>query len=475
MSLLSKLAIADAPFIPYLNTGALLDLMTGQFIPGVDGSVILNGGIASTDAVMGRPQVFKSTTANGLVINAMARYPRSETIIFDTEFSLKDKSRLARMSDLYMDDLEKRAAHLADLESRMVITDPTEHDLETFFQVIKSVHDAKVADPKSYIVETPLLDPKTGMPRMMMVPTFIIIDSWSKGKIKSVINMLEQYSASDSKLNTIYMAEGNGKNKILGQLPQMAARAGIYFTLTAHIGNKFDLGSYLPSPKDMQYMKQSDTLKGVGSDFMFLISNLREVRSPKVLVDSNKECEYPFSSGFTSPSEMSSTTMVLTRCKNNVSGTQFSPVVSQTRGYESSLTNYNYLRENGYYGLGTNKVNPRPSMYPTVTFTRKTANEKLQDYKTARAIEITAQLKFIQSNWSISDLPVPFNLTPDQLTEALDKAGCARDDILESRGWWTYDKTNPRNYLSLWDILAIVDGSYKPKFLTLGGITPPAK
>ena len=275
MSLLAKLAISDAPFIPYLNTGALLDLMTGQFVPGVDGCTILNGGIASTDAVMGRPQVFKSTTANGLVINAMARYPRSETLIFDTEFSLKDKARLARMSDLYMDDLEKRAAHLADLESRMIITDPTEHDLETFFQVIKQIHDAKVADPKSYIVETPLLDPKTGAPRMMMVPTFIIIDSWSKGKIKSVINMLDQYSASDSKLNTIYMAEGNGKNKILGQLPQMAARAGIYFTLTAHVGNKFDLGSYLPSPKDIQYMKQSDTLKGVGSDFLFLISNLR--------------------------------------------------------------------------------------------------------------------------------------------------------------------------------------------------------
>ena len=465
MSILKKLAIQDAPFMPYLNTGSILDLMTGQYIPGAEGATILNGGIAPTDGVMGRPQVFKSTTANGLVINAMARYPDSDAIVFDTEFSLKDKERLTRMSDRFLDQPELRAKHLEDLESRLVITDPTEHDLETFFEVIKQIHDEKVKNRDTYLVETPILDPKTGKPRIIIKPTFVIIDSWSKGKIKSVLEMLDKFTVSDSSQNTLFMKEGLGKNKLLGQLPQMAARAGIYFTLTAHVGNKFDMNSYLPSPKDIQHMRQNDTLKGVGSDFLFLMSNLREVRSPKVLQDSNKACEYPFESGITSPTELSATTMILTRCKNNVSGTQFQPVISQSRGYESQLTNYHYLRENGYYGLGTNKTNPRPALYPEMTFTRKSANAKLKDYKTARAIEIASQLRFIQQNWSITNSIVPFEISPEELYEQLQKTGYAVSEILESRGWWTYDTKESRPYLSLFDILAMIKGMYKPKFL----------
>lgn len=465
--LMSSMNITDAPYIPYLNTGSIMDLMTGQFVAGLNGSTILDGGLAMTNGFMGRPQVFKSTNANGQMINAMARYKYSEGRLFDSEFSLKDKRRITNMSDRFLDDPTAREAHIKELDEFLTITNPTVHDLESFWEEVKQMARNKMAAKDSYTVETPFLDPYTGKARRMLIPTFVNFDSWSKAKITAAAEMLDKHNASDSATNTAFMREGLGKNKIMGQIAPLAAKAGIYFIFTAHVGNKIEMNPFAPPSKDIQYMKQGDSLKGVGSDFLFLLSNLFEIRSAKVLTDSSKECEYPFPSGFTEAHEMSSVTMVMTRCKNNNSGAQFSPVVSQSRGYEAQLTNYHYLRENSYFGLGSNKVNPRPCLTPDTSFTRKSAAGKLMDYRIGRAVEILAQLCYVQNNWSIQDCPVPLAIKPEELAEKMTKTDYGMDDILNSRGWWTYDKDEPRPYLTLWDILAIATNQYKPKLVSV--------
>lgn len=465
-SLFESLNIVDAPFTSFLNTGSMLDFQTGQFVPGEHGSTILNGGLSMTNAFLGRPQVFKSTTANGMLVNALARYPHSEAYIFDTEFSLKDKRRITQMSDLYRDDPIKREAHLKDLDNRIRLTDPSMFDLETFFAEVKKIADKKLAHLKECTVTIPILDPRSGKPMTMLIPTFIVIDSWSKAKIKAAMDLLEQHSASDSGTNMVFMREGLGKNKILSQVPALAAKAGLYFILTAHIGDQFVMNPLLPTPKEIQHMKQGDTTKGVGSDFMFLVSNVVEIRSPKVLITKDKEPQYPYPTGLTVPTEMSTTNTIITRCKNNASGSQFAPVLSQTRGYEAQLSNLDYLKENDYYGLGTNKVNVKPTLQPDVSFTRKSAIEKLTDYKTARAIELLAQLCYVQNNWSILDANVPFDISPEKFAEDLTKSSYAIEDILNTRGWWTYGPQE-RSYLSLYDALAITTGVYKPKLISV--------
>ena len=97
---------------------------------------------------------------------------------------------------------------------------------------------------------------------------------------------------------------------------------------------------------------------------------------------------------------------------------------------------------------------------------RTTAYEKLTDPKMARAVEILAQLYLVQSSWTIMDKEVPFDITPQKLHEFLQKSGYAQDEILHSRGWWTYKGTewDKVPYLSLYDILALACGKYKPKW-----------
>ena len=305
----------------------------------------------------------------------------------------------------------------------------------------------------------------------MLIPTFVAIDSLSKARVKSAADMMDKYAASSPETNTMFMRENLAKTKIMAMIPRMAVEAGIYFMFTAHVGNKIDMsGSYGPPPKDMQYMKQGQSVKNVGSDFTFLVSNLIESTSATVLMDSDKECQYPLTSGLTGPTELSTVNAILVRCKNNSSGVQFKPVLSQTRGLETELTDYHYLRNNEYFGLMGSKINHSPIMCPDVKMTRTNAHTKLMDYKTARAIELLGQLCYIQNNWTIRGEHVQYRMTPEELTDALVKrSGYAMDDILNSRGWWTYGE-HPRSYLSLFDVIGIASGHYKPKLIA---VTPP--
>ncbi len=466
MGLLQTIGAQDASYLPYLNTGTPYDLITGAFVPGLDNHFILNGGLAATNGVMGRPQQFKSTFSNGLLVNALARYPGSVFYLNDTEFALGNKRRILEMVNLHTDDPEAREKLLTELmsEDRFVITNPTEHDLESFVEKIKQIDAYKTKHKDDFTIEIPLLDHRTGKPRRMMIPTLVSVDSLTMAPVRSALEDLENNDASSSKNNTVFMKDGNAKTKITRILSLLSGRSGIYIMCTAHVGNKIDMtGGFAPPTKDMQYMKQGDKVKGVGSDFIALMSNLVEIRSASVLLDGDKECEYPLASGITDPNEMSTINTILTRCKNNNGGAQFTPVVSQSQGLQSALTNYHYLRKHEYFGFAGNNRSHQPVLLPDVTLQRTQATKKLTDYKTSRAVEILAQLCYVQNSWTVRDDIKQYQMTPEQLTDGLVKrSGYAMDDILNSRGWWTY-ANHPRSYLSLFDILDIASGNYKPK------------
>jgi hypothetical protein len=92
--------------------------------------------------------------------------------------------------------------------------------------------------------------------------------------------------------------------------------------------------------------------------------------------------------------------------------------------------------------------------------------ELSKDYKVSRALELTYQLCVIQSTWSLQGQPVDYTVSPEALVAKINESSYLMDDILNSRGWWTY-KDAPgidRPYLSLPDILAMLDGNYKPKY-----------
>ena len=466
IDLFSSLNIKDSQYSVMIPTGTLLDLITGTFVPGEDGAVICDGGIAPTNGIHGPPGSFKSTVSDGFVVNALERFPNSQWINYDTEQSKRDKDRLLDMSSLYRDNPEKRKQHLSELEHRVKILNLSEYPyLEDFMEVVDKVYQEKMKHLKDFTVETPFLDRFTNKSRRMILPTFITIDSYSKAVVRTIEAIISKSGESSSDANMTHAKEALIKNRFLRKLPKMAESAGIYFIMTAQNAAKMVMDGG-PPKKVTQYMSQGETIKGVGSDFLFLIQSDFDMRTPRLCQDSNKNCDYPYPTGLTSPSEMSEVTFTVNRCKNHGAGLRFSPVVSQTNGYEPNITNYNYLRVNGYFGLGTDKTRPRPALLPDQFFMRTTAYEKLTDPKMSRAVEILAQLYLVQSSWTIMDKEVPFDITPQKLHEFLQKSGYAQDDILASRGWWTYKGTewDKVPYLSLYDVLALACGKYKPKW-----------
>ena len=452
MGFLDKFDIKESTFVPYLNTGTMLDIANGKYVPGADGCTILNGGVPQTMGLAGRQQRFKSTEILSFVMNVLGRYEHAEAVVYDTESSLQ-KDRILSMGDMPVENGN----------NRLKLISHTEYQTEDFVEFIKKVAEDKRKNAKEYTVQTPILDPVTQEPVSMMIPTLVVIDSWSEMRSKAVTDAMDKVNSSDAGTNMVYMTEGNIKTKVMSQLPRIASRAGIYFFFTVHIGEKYSLDPYAPKNKDLPHMKSSDKLKNAGSDFSFLVSTLLEARDAKVLQSDKKECFYP--DVFTNPTEYSRIGNVVCRCKNNGSGTQFSHVVSQSTGIDTNLTNYDYLRTNKFYGLPGNHITHTTTLTPQTSISRTNISKKVrEDRRLARALEILSQLCQVQQSWSLKDMPVPLDMTPETLAEKLTAMSNYHiDDILESRGYWSYSKNETRPYLSLFDILAIVDNKYKPK------------
>lgn len=466
MGLFDTVKIKGISKTPMLCTGTPIDLMTGKFVPASNGQSIMYGGLATTNAFDGKAKVYKSTSTMAEALNALARYSGSHLAGWDNEESFKDERRAVEMIDLYREDPVKRQALLDDVyENRLHLSDLSAYSNanEFFEEVIRPLYNEKMKHIKDYIVETPLLDPRTGKPQLMIVPTIILQDSWSKARVKAADDLMEKEGVGNSGNNTYYMKSGLVKNQLMSYWPKYAGQAGFYFVSVAQLKEKTNMTGK-PNSKDMQFGKQDEKMSEVGSDYTYVNSNMIELRSAKVMLDSSgTECEFPFEDGVTSVNELSEVTNVLVSCKNHGSGSKMQMVMSSERGLCTFLTNLKYLKTMKT-GLGSNNQFIRPELYPDGGFRRKEAWSIQSNYKVVRAIELMTQLIFIQQNWTLSNPGADYGMTIEELSKKIGESSYAMDDILNSRGWWTYDK-NDRPYLSIKDVLLIASGNYKPKFI----------
>ena len=131
---------------------------------------------------------------------------------------------------------------------------------------------------------------------------------------------MEDNAIDGSKMNTYFLFDGNVKSKIMNDLPSRASKAGIYCIMTAHVGDKVDMDPYSPSPKQLQYMKNTDRMKNVGSNFEFLTTALIQTIKATCLQTPDKRCLYPCKGS--TDVEVNQVDTTLIRCKNNASGIQ---------------------------------------------------------------------------------------------------------------------------------------------------------
>jgi hypothetical protein len=458
---------------PFINTGGPLDMITGKFVPAADGSWILSGGLGATTAIVAEANRFKSTLLHGCAINALARWPESEYLNNDTEYAAVDKDRLANMSDLYLDDPVKRIPHIEDLKERISIFDPTTpqgESLDAFVDHIKGVTEEKIKRYKDYEVETEVLDPETMKPMRMLLPTFGAIDSWSESMVRQMNVKNDSFDANTEmkEQRTMHMEEGWQKARLLRQIPSICAKGGIYLLMTGHMGKKIAIGT-TPNKKDMAFMGQDEAVKGMSNKFYFLMSSMIKISNTAPLTDKSDRrlSEYPSADGIAG-TELQQLQLTLVRCKNAASGNQTQLVSSQKFGLLTGLSYYDYLRNNKYHGLGSpNKV--RSPFLGDLNIGRTKIFDAVNDYKVRRALEITYQHSVIQSSWTLMGQPVDCSIPIEVLAEKLMTSNSyAVDDILNSRGWWTYRGAKvDREYLSFFDILSIIENKYRPKWFAV--------
>lgn len=421
-----------------LNTGTIFDLATGNFVPGKDGNMILNGGLILSNGIGGRPQTFKSSTAISYVTNALTNYPDAEGLVHDTEIVIRDKQRLVDLSGV----------NDTSLMDRMDLTNAASYGIEEFFTRVQQIVKEKEKHRKDLIRETPFVDIH-GKPIRAWVPTIIAIDSWSALMSNKELETYDKVELGDSKANTLAMNEGRLKSDFSRLIPGWAARYGLYFVLTAHIDSKVEMNPYAPTSRDVPMMRSSDKLKRVGSQFKFLTPNMIDTRKTELLQDSKKKCEFP-SITASSDIELQKISAVVTRCKNNVSGATFNHVSSQYYGIQKWLDYFLIIKE-CKSDLLTGTQTLKLATYDT-EFTRHNIRELIaKDPLFRRMLEVLGQFVYIRNNWNYPEIS---GMGYMEFAKKLNASKALKDEILNSTGVWSFnDVKSDKPYMSIIDIV----------------------
>ena len=437
-------------FIPYLNTGTIYDLATGRYVSGKDGKWYLNGGLSMVVGVMGRGQTFKSGLAGSLMANTMNCYPEAEASVLETEFTIADAQRY--------DDFVPGAP----VSNRIVFNNRLNMNISDYFEHLKEIGEAKLQMKKDLMVESPFIDPMTGKPHKCWIPTISHVDSWSKAASGKEEASFEQNKMDSSDMNTLYMQEGMVKTRIMRAIPTLAAKYGIYVIMTAHVGNKIDMDPYNKAPKQLQYMKGTDKMKNVGAEFEFLTSTLLQTTGVTNLKDKEgKNSFYPLGRG--GLTEINEVTGVVVRCKNNASGCNIPFIVSQYQGILNAVTNYHICKKNKNFGfIESGRSDVSPLLTPEKTLNRMNIREiTSKDKELCRALEILAQICFIQNYWSSYGMPEYVYTPVKKIAEYLTTSTSPTvSDILNSTSTWYYGKRDVP-YFSAMDILELVHKGMK--------------
>lgn len=450
MSLLSETFPESDTNTVSFNTGTLFDFATGFYDQGKDGKMYLTGGLGcQLNGIVGRNSNFKSTIATSLIMRAANIYNDVGMLIFDTENSvMKDRDRAMNMAEELAGGLN--AADVIWLSGANM-------SLEEFDSKLLDHCKKKEAASKDLMIETPFLD-KNNKPIMQLAPTFVFIDSLTEAFCGSEEEMLDELHSAksgleDSKSNTVFMKDGNRKTLWTRTLRRRCEKYGLVMVVTGHYDQKMALDMYHPNPKETLFGKQDWVVKGVGSKFKFLSSIYAKTEAAE-LKDSNNEPMYQY--GTTPARDLWEVYMYIERCKSMMAGTVTPYVCSQQSGLLNAVTYYHYLRCHEYYGCDGSKQKQQLKLLPDVTISRNTVRQLVESNdQLRRALEITAQFCYARSAYN-SRLVYDLNADPNHLFDWLisDKQKTLKDEILNSRGYWT-PKPIDKPYMSIFDVLEL--------------------
>lgn len=452
MGLLSGSVNFGVRRIPFCaNTNSLYDFLIGMFIKGIDGKWYIDGGInRSINGATGRKHTFKSTFMIAMLLRAAYYFSkRCEIVLIDDEESVaRDANRIYKIGGVPINADQFTPFSGADIT------------VSQAFDALMSMCKAKNEHQQEYLTRIPLIDPNTLKAAEVFIPSFYSVDTISNLRDLSEEEMLKEGSnMDDGKANTIFMKPGRNKTVFTSALNSKCSEMGIYAFWCAHEGESMDMGGPMPKPKQLGYMRQGYKIKGTGSKFDELTIPLVEVVSAKKLVGSDNDSPLYGDPGTTANDQFEIIVQVL-RGKLNASGISCPFVMSQSKGFMNDLTNYHFLRSNNYFGLVGNKQNHKNALMPDVNITRNNIQENFEKYpQLKRAMEILAQLLFLQTKWNVDKIPcgADINITPEEMYKLMTEKKLT-DRILNSKGYWcAEDGAEPeKEYLSIPDIINLL-------------------
>ena len=447
---------------PMLNIGCLQDIPTGKYLRGKHGESILLGGMAYVEGIAGRGNQGKSTLMLFRILRAFIRYNRAILNMYDTETSL----RFLRLNALY----KALTGTFVDLEDtrKVIITDNTVMSGNKWFSALQNFGEEKQKASRDWYMATPFIDPKTGKNLDAFYPSFFGVDSLSQFMTDAVETIFDKNEVGEGGANTVFMKGGQAKTQVLMQMPTTTGQAGLYVSMSIHLGDQIVMDQYNPPAKLLADMKNNSAFKNVPKNITFLTNNLWNVFNSAPLVHKETKAPlYPRDSNDDMEGDLDLRMMNVQniRAKNGPTGMPFELIWSQREGILAGLSEFNYIKNYDRFGLGGNDRNYFVELAPEISLSRTTIRKKIEESpKLQRALEITSELCQMRNLWLDED---GVFCTPAELYNDLKALGYDWDVLLDTRGFWVFedDAPNYKPFLSTMDLLRMRKQLYHPYWL----------
>lgn len=437
-------------------TGTLYDSQVGMWVRGEKEKIITTGALCNAiTGIAAMKNRFKSTLGLGWLFRSLALYPKSEAIILDTEnLGTRDEQRTLRLMGEDYDPT---------LLDRIRFMDTEESSVAYFYDIVLQLIEERSTHRDDYLVESPFVDSRTGKRQLCWIPLYLMVDSVTYMRVDEAMKLMRDGKLKEGSVNRVFMVAGQRKGLLLEELNYYASQYGIVIIGTSHIGsNNMMDGGGMPGQapsKEFVHSKPGEKTKGSSNAFERLSCPMLNVTGVNRSMNSTKtEVRYGLT-GFKEPLEdQNEVDIRVIRGKTNIAGITVPYIVSQASGLLRDATNYHFLKDRQKkYGMTGNDITQRMDLLPEVAITRNTVRgQALSSYEFRRALEITAQLAYVQSYWNLTQVPFDMFLTPKAIYEAFNQSTTTSiKDLLNTRGYWTYEDPNNREYMSVFDIVRI--------------------
>lgn len=458
--------ITTAPSVMmYYNVGMLLDVPTATWVKGANGETYMVGGIGEVNSVIGGGNSFKTELDNYLLMKLLSNYQCSSVIVYDTENTLTYR-RLHKTAHR-MDNLKGINFELEQGKEnpRLLLCRGADISGDELFEILKGVSDERAKMKGKVLRTVPWLD-AFGSHMVVKPPMNAAMDSLSMFQVASVNDKIyDKGKMGESSLNMGFMKDGAAKTQMFVQMPNVAAKGEMMFNMVAHVGNHTQLDPYAPQPSGLAFQASGKKTKGVPEKFLFINNNVFDIQGSSPLIKRpERSAEYPLvEADREKTNDLMKLRMVNTRNKSGPSGITFELIVSQSLGFQETLTEFHLCKENGRFGLEGNNTTYAMIFYPECKISRTTIRKRIdEDYKLRNAIKLTSQLYQLRQFHREYD---EVWCDPETLYNDIKDAGYDWDEILETTSVWSFkeDQTeDSRHYLSIVDLLNMRAGTYTP-------------